>query len=1085
VAWTPYKQTQVMLNTGSTPLPYEPYGYQEGWEVRDNQDRLIWGREDELQTDTGSLQLKGYELPVKVKSILGDTVQNGTPSPSPVNPNLVDPSKTVSGYQNNNGTIHTPTNKNERTTDWIPFTTDKLYAIVSGSNGGNINWVLYNSNKEPLYFYGPTFTPNTVIIISRSGYSAAAFIRISWTNAINQPICVTTEQRSEYIPFDPNPPGPIIPEMCGVRTGNLIEYPYNTHDGLISGIAWTTTMHNIKGSGTTTSGTNFYFFRNKVIKAGTYKITVSGKHQGMSLLLWNSASSTMLANLNPSTNTATLTLESDMPSCHLYFNQASANVSVDIDCTIMFNSGQTALPYEPYGWKIPIENHEENLISLPTITAESDGLTVSSSSESMTLFGNITRIYEDNPIWKKFDFTLDAGEYTLSLGKPRTYQNGYAPRLHKYDDGSVLTSYLINSVTFTLSEKTHVYMAFYIDDKQLYDDKWVFRLRKGSTVNEVKPIYLSEVPTIRRIKCVDLGTLTYTKTGSGNFSAALGDGKVVDNSQIAPAICSHFKVVSANNYSSTPYSLCASINLQSFVNINKAGYEEMTATEFKSAMSGVLLWYALANPETGIVNEPLAKIGNYADELTEVSVHNLSAPLYGIGDYKDILNLSTGVLTRNIRKLVLNGTENWSVAYENVYLSDTGMKSGKFQDGVCTHVETGTRARYGTMIFGWSDSAIYLIGAIDIFGSLDNFKSFLADQYDAGTPVTIWYILEAPETETVTVPTGMTGEIEGYLTQISTPNPEHPSIPKWNGKEETGGTYAVTVYTPPEIPITTGKNTLTVETEKIHGLTNPLCGIGNYKDVLNLSTGVVTRNVKKFVWDGTERWELYESATNRFFYVPLPANAIPSPINTICTHYGGNLTIPSQGTTIRFPDRDSTWTTTADFKAFLAAQYANGTPVTIWYVLETPETETIAVPYGLECSVEGYLTQSGTPTPSNPITPESNGILESDGTYTIEASLVPSSLVAKGHARKQDITKVHYGFKINKSTENSNNAVSYMYDAATMTPAHMDYEKDEFNYGSWENAFFVKDCYPVALNLDGTEAYKLDPNDYTKKLNGE
>jgi hypothetical protein len=288
--------------------------------------------------------------------------------------------------------------------------------------------------------------------------------------------------------------------MCGVRTGNLIEYPYNTHDGLISGVAWTTTMHNIKGSGTTTSGTNFYFFRNKVIKAGTYKITVSGKHQGMSLLLWNSASSTMLANLNPSINTATLTLESDLPSCHLYFNQGSANVSVDIDCTIMFNSGQTALPYEPYGWKIPIENHGENLISLPTITAESDGLTVSSSSESMTLFGNITRIYEDNPIWKKFDFTLDAGEYTLSLGKPRTYQNGYAPRLHKYDDESVLTSYLINPVTFTLSEKTHVYMAFYIDDKQLYDDKWVFKLRKGSTVNEVKPIYLGEVPTIRRIK---------------------------------------------------------------------------------------------------------------------------------------------------------------------------------------------------------------------------------------------------------------------------------------------------------------------------------------------------------------------------------------------------------------------------------------------------------------------------------------------------------------------------------------------------------------------------------------------------------
>lgn len=134
----------------------------------------------------------------------------------------------------------------------------------------------------------------------------------------------------------------------------------------------------------------------------------------------------------------------------------------------------------------------------------------------------------------------------------------------------------------------------------------------GQTV----PVYLGQVQTVRRIKCVDLGTLTYTKAGSGNFTATLGDGKIVGNTQIAPAICSHFKVVSANVYSSTPYSLCASINNQSSVSINKAGYEEMTAAEFKSAMSGVLLWYALNTEQTGIVNEPLCKIGNYADELS-------------------------------------------------------------------------------------------------------------------------------------------------------------------------------------------------------------------------------------------------------------------------------------------------------------------------------------------------------------------------------------------------------------------------------------------------------------------------------------
>ena len=80
--------------------------------------------------------------------------------------------------------------------------------------------------------------------------------------------------------------------------------------------------------------------------------------------------------------------------------------------------------------------------------------------------------------------------------------------------------------------------------------------------------------------------------------------------------------------------------------------------------------------------------------------------------------------------------------------------------------------------------------------------------------------------------------------------------------------------------------------------------------------------------------------------------------------------------------------------------------------------------------------------------------------------------------------KIHYGFKIDKSNDNSEDAVIYTHDAVTMTPAHMDFTNDRFDYGSWGNAFFVRDCYPVALNLDGTIAYRLDPDDYTKKMDG-
>lgn len=87
-------------------------------------------------------------------------------------------------------------------------------------------------------------------------------------------------------------------------------------------------------------------------------------------------------------------------------------------------------------------------------------------------------------------------------------------------------------------------------------------------------------------------------------------------------------------------------------------------------------------------------------------------------------------------------------------------------------------------------------------------------------------------------------------------------------------------------------------------------------------------------------------------------------------------------------------------------------------------------------------------------------------------------------AVKKPKTSVHYGFKIDKSISDPSNAVIYTHDAVTMTPAGMDFTNGAFDYGSWENVWFIKNARPVMLNFDGTEAYDLDPNDYSKKLDG-
>ena len=77
-----------------------------------------------------------------------------------------------------------------------------------------------------------------------------------------------------------------------------------------------------------------------------------------------------------------------------------------------------------------------------------------------------------------------------------------------------------------------------------------------------------------------------------------------------------------------------------------------------------------------------------------------------------------------------------------------------------------------------------------------------------------------------------------------------------------------------------------------------------------------------------------------------------------------------------------------------------------------------------------------------------------------------------------------YGFKLDKNNSDPMTNIEYIDDAAGFTPAKMNFEANTFDYGSWGDVFFVKNNYPCMLNADGTEAYKLDPNDYTKKADG-
>ena len=84
----------------------------------------------------------------------------------------------------------------------------------------------------------------------------------------------------------------------------------------------------------------------------------------------------------------------------------------------------------------------------------------------------------------------------------------------------------------------------------------------------------------------------------------------------------------------------------------------------------------------------------------------------------------------------------------------------------------------------------------------------------------------------------------------------------------------------------------------------------------------------------------------------------------------------------------------------------------------------------------------------------------------------------------EDVRVKRYGLKINKNDSNPATRCTYLFDAVGMTPAAMNYSTGAFDFGDWGDVFFVKNNYPAMVRYDGTEDYKLDPNDHTKKADG-
>lgn len=133
-----------------------------------------------------------------------------------------------------------------------------------------------------------------------------------------------------------------------------------------------------------------------------------------------------------------------------------------------------------------------------------------------------------------------------------------------------------------------------------------------------------------------------------------------------------------------------------------------------------------------------------------------------------------------------------------------------------------------------------------------------------------------------------------------------------------------------------------------------LNGIDTYKDVQEVLTGNVTRNVGVVVFDGTESWE----TTSGALYYIFAGIDKDVDFSCFCTHYIGaspQLSIALQPDktckagyrnnpdyATRFYVKDSTFgSDTTAFKQFLSDQYSAGTPVIVIYPLATATTSSV------------------------------------------------------------------------------------------------------------------------------------------------
>jgi len=177
--------------------------------------------------------------------------------------------------------------------------------------------------------------------------------------------------------------------------------------------------------------------------------------------------------------------------------------------------------------------------------------------------------------------------------------------------------------------------------------------------------------------------------------------------------------------------------------------------------------------EKGSTGTPIIPYGTiYTDGTVEQVTDSLgntasAEMLLSVGDYKDTQEVLNGNVTRNLKVLVLDGvttgrkiSEVWNSTYKrgNIAVPDFGGGDVAIADSLCSHFKynqnvNGSPTEAGFCTRGADKLILFSFLGMSNVTSYQTANAWLAERYNAGTPVIVVYPLATATTESVTAQT--------------------------------------------------------------------------------------------------------------------------------------------------------------------------------------------------------------------------------------------------------------------------------------------------------------------------------------------